>query len=85
MRLQFSCSYAIFCSMFSTEVRVALMKPKLPYMASTACCDLLYIAVELTNSSAAQNHVVFQRLSGQAKYGTSGILTRNRKAFAVFF
>ena len=34
------------------------------------------IAVELTNSSATQNHVVFQSTSEQAKYGASGILKK---------
>ena len=43
------------------------------------------IAAELTNFSATQNHVVFQPTSEQAKYGVSGILNRNRKAFAVYF
>ena len=42
------------------------------------------IAVELTNSSATQNHVVFQPTSEQAKYGAYGILKRNQKASAVF-
>ena len=32
------------------------------------------IAVELINSSATQNHVVFQPTSEQARYGMSGIL-----------
>ena len=32
------------------------------------------IAVELTNSSATQKHVVFQPTSEQAKYGAFGIL-----------
>ena len=32
------------------------------------------IAVELTNSSATQNHAVFQPTSEQAKYRGSGIL-----------
>ena len=51
-------------------------------------CDLLYqrsiIAVELTNSSVTKNYMVFQPTSEQAKYGASGILKRNGKAFAVF-
>ena len=42
------------------------------------------IAVELTNSFTAQNHVVFQPTSEQAKYGASGILKRNQKTFVVF-
>ena len=41
------------------------------------------IAVELTNSSETQNHMVFQSTSEQATYGASDIL-RNRKTFAVF-
>ena len=45
---------------------------------------LSIIAVELTNSSATQTHMVFQPTSEQAKYGASGILKRNQKAFAVF-
>ena len=61
------------------EVRVEPIKSKLSYMAS-----LWSIAVELTNSSAIQNHVVFQPTSEQAKYIASGILKRNQKAFAVF-
>ena len=44
---------------------------------------LSIVVIELTNSSATQNHVVFQPTSEQAKYGASGILKRNRKAFAV--
>ena len=41
--------------------------------------------VELTNSSATQNQVVFQPASEQAKYGAFGVLKRKqRKAFAVF-
>ena len=35
MRLQFSCTYAIFCWIFSQEVRVGPIKLKLPYRAST--------------------------------------------------
>ena len=63
MRLQFSCNYAIFFSLdVFQEVRVG-PKSKLPYMASTCCCDLL--SVELT--SATQNHLVFQPTSEQAK------------------
>ena len=54
------------------EVRVEHIKLKLPYMASTHCCDL-FIAVELTNSSTTQNHVVFQPICEQAKYGASDI------------
>ena len=42
------------------------------------------IAVELTNFLATQNNMVFQPTSEQAKYGASGILKRNQKAFAVF-
>ena len=38
------------------------------------------IAVELSNSSAAQNYVVFQSTSEQAKYGASDI----ERLFAVF-
>ena len=34
------------------------------------------VAVELTNSWATQNQVVFQPTSEQAKYGVSGILER---------
>ena len=34
------------------------------------------IAVELTNSSATQNHVVFQPTSEQAKYGASDMLKK---------
>ena len=45
---------------------------------------VIYYTAELTSSSATQNHVVFQPTSEQAKYGVSGILKRNRKAFAVF-
>ena len=40
------------------------------------------IAVKLTNYPATQNHVVLQPTSEQAKYGVSGILKRNGKAFA---
>ena len=34
------------------------------------------ISVELTNSSATQNHVVFQPTSEQAKYGASDMLKK---------
>ena len=61
------------------EVRKEPIKSKLPYMASTCCCDLAIIAVELTNSSATQNYVVFQPASEQPKCGASGILKRNLK------
>ena len=62
------------------EVREEPIKSKLPYMASTCRCDLVIIAVELTSSSETPNHVVFQPISEQAKYGASGILKRTRKA-----
>ena len=57
----------------SQEERVGPITSKLPCMAS-ACCRDPVIAVELTNSSATENHVVFQPTSEQAKYGSSGIL-----------
>ena len=57
------------------ELRVGPRKSKLPYMASTCCCDLLSQS-NMTNSSATQNHVVFQSQSEQAKYGASDILKK---------
>ena len=47
-------------------------------------CVRSIIAVKLTNSSATQNHVVFQPTSEQDKYGTSGILKRNQKRLLQF-
>ena len=64
------------------EVRVGRKKLKLPYMASTCCCDLLS-QLNLTNSSATQNHVVFQPTSEQAKYGASNML-KKQKGFCSF-
>ena len=43
------------------------------------------IAVELTNSSASQNHVVFQPTIEQAKYGASGILKEIKRLFQFSF
>ena len=43
------------------------------------------ITVELTNSSATQNHVVFQPTSEQAEYGASDISKRNEKALQFSF
>ena len=42
------------------------------------------IAVEMTNSSATQNHVLFQPTSEQAKYGASGNLKKKSKGFCSF-
>ena len=41
------------------------------------------IALELTNSSATQNHIVFQPTSQQAKYGVSDILKKLQFSFEV--
>ena len=41
MQIQFSYNYAVFQLDIFQEVRVGPIKSKLPYMASTCCCDLL--------------------------------------------
>ena len=76
MRLQFSCNYAIFCWMFlGGTCRTDRIKIFI-YGFNMLLWSI--IAVELTNFSATQNHVVFQLASEQAKYGVSGILKRNQ-------
>ena len=76
---QFSCNYAIFCWMCFRRTD----KTKTSIYGSNMLLGSI-IVFELTNSSATQNHVVFQPTSEQDKYGAPGILTRNSKAFAVF-
>ena len=44
-----------------------------------------FIAVDLTNSSAAQNHVVFQPTTERAKYGMSDIERLLQFSFEVCF
>ena len=62
----------------SQEVRVGPIKSNFPIW-------LQHVAVIFyhTNSSATQNHVVFQPTSEQAKYGVSG-KSKKSKASAVF-
>ena len=83
MRLQFSCNYAMFFSVrcFSGGT-CRTNKIKFLYVASACCCDLL--SVELTNSSATQNHLIFQPTSEQAKYGVSGTFKKKSKGFCSF-
>ena len=80
MRLQFSCNYTIFCWMFCQECMTYKIKTSI-YGFKMSLWSI--IAVELTNSSAAQNIVVFQPTSEQAKYGTSDIKRLLQFSFEV--
>ena len=77
MRLQFSCNLLIFLlDVFKIEVCAGPIK-------SIWLQHVAVIAVELTNSSTTQNHMVFQPTSEQTKYGASDILKKLQFSFEV--